>query len=231
MPKSRAIVLLQCGQCRWVEGMKGRLIRAQTTQRKRISCKGQLFTGVPPPPLQCAAVVNAAGPYAKVVDGRMRGAAGICSPPPPLVSCQCATTGVVIGKGLATMTVNVFSNSVNSSEYQHHSRRSINSHTNTYTLTPPPHTHTHFQCAAVVNAAGPYAKVVDGRMRGAAGGATGAGLPVENEVHAKAILRDSRLAVPADAPMVRVRTQETTCSSDSSLCARLTRTSNSYCGV
>ena len=40
-PNSRAIVLQQCGRCRRAERMKGRLIRAQTTRSKRISCKGQ----------------------------------------------------------------------------------------------------------------------------------------------------------------------------------------------
>jgi len=38
---SRAIVLQQFEQCRWAEEMKGGLIRIQTTQSKRISCKGQ----------------------------------------------------------------------------------------------------------------------------------------------------------------------------------------------
>jgi len=38
---SRAIVLQQCGQCRRAGRMKGRLIRAQTTRSKRMSCKGQ----------------------------------------------------------------------------------------------------------------------------------------------------------------------------------------------
>jgi glycine/D-amino acid oxidase-like deaminating enzyme len=65
------------------------------------------------------------------------------------------------------------------------------------------------RCSAVVNAAGPYAGVVDGIMRAAATPSSPAGpsrpagaMPVMNELHAKAILRDSRLAVPADAPMV-----------------------------
>jgi len=38
----RAIVLHQGGQCRWVGGMKGWLIRAQSPLSKRISCEGQL---------------------------------------------------------------------------------------------------------------------------------------------------------------------------------------------
>jgi glycine/D-amino acid oxidase-like deaminating enzyme len=65
------------------------------------------------------------------------------------------------------------------------------------------------RCSAVVNAAGPYAGVVDGLMRAAVKPSSisspqcGAGaLPLVNEVHAKAVLRDTRLAVPADAPMV-----------------------------
>jgi len=37
LPKSRSTVLLKCGQCRWAGGMKGRLIRGQTTPSKRIS--------------------------------------------------------------------------------------------------------------------------------------------------------------------------------------------------
>jgi len=40
-PNSRAIVWQQSGLCRWVGGLKGRLIRAQTTRSKSISCKGQ----------------------------------------------------------------------------------------------------------------------------------------------------------------------------------------------
>jgi len=40
-PNSCAIVLQQGGQCRWVGGMEGRLIRAQTTRSQRLSCKGQ----------------------------------------------------------------------------------------------------------------------------------------------------------------------------------------------
>mmetsp|Transcript_10350 Transcript_10350/g.34260 ORF Transcript_10350/g.34260 Transcript_10350/m.34260 type:complete len:527 (-) Transcript_10350:212-1792(-) len=71
------------------------------------------------------------------------------------------------------------------------------------------------RCSAVVNAAGPYAGVVDDIMRAAVTPFSSSGLPsssglnyrsgampLANEVHAKAILRDSRLAVPADAPMV-----------------------------
>jgi len=41
LPYSRAIVLQQYGQCRRAGQLKGRLVRAQTTRRKRISCKGQ----------------------------------------------------------------------------------------------------------------------------------------------------------------------------------------------
>jgi len=41
LPNSRAIVLHQGGQCWWAGGMKGWLIRAQTTGSKRISCKCQ----------------------------------------------------------------------------------------------------------------------------------------------------------------------------------------------
>jgi len=47
MGRSRgwALVVQQCGQCRRAERMKGRLIGAQTTQSRRISCKGQVDTG------------------------------------------------------------------------------------------------------------------------------------------------------------------------------------------
>jgi len=41
LPIHRAIVLHQGGQCRWAEGMKGWLIRVQTTRSETISCKGQ----------------------------------------------------------------------------------------------------------------------------------------------------------------------------------------------
>jgi len=41
LPNSRAIVLQQCGPCRRAEKIQGRLIRAQTTRSKTISCKGQ----------------------------------------------------------------------------------------------------------------------------------------------------------------------------------------------
>jgi len=37
----RTTVLQQCGQCRRAGGMKGRLIRAETTRSETISCKGQ----------------------------------------------------------------------------------------------------------------------------------------------------------------------------------------------
>jgi len=40
-PNSLAIVLQQCRHYRWARGMKGRLIHAQTTPCRRISCKGQ----------------------------------------------------------------------------------------------------------------------------------------------------------------------------------------------
>ena len=40
-PNHRAVVLQQCGQCRWADKRKGRLIRAQTTRSKTISCTGQ----------------------------------------------------------------------------------------------------------------------------------------------------------------------------------------------
>jgi len=44
-PDGRATVLQQqCGQCRRAGRMKGRLIRAQTSRSKRISCKGQPLT-------------------------------------------------------------------------------------------------------------------------------------------------------------------------------------------
>jgi len=38
---SRAIVLQQCGQCRWAGEMKRGLIPVETTRNSRISCKGQ----------------------------------------------------------------------------------------------------------------------------------------------------------------------------------------------
>ena len=41
LPNSRAIVLQQCGQCKWAGGMKEQLIRGQTTTSKRLSCKSQ----------------------------------------------------------------------------------------------------------------------------------------------------------------------------------------------
>ena len=41
LTNSRTTVSHQGGQCRWARGMKGWLIRAQTTRSKRISCKGQ----------------------------------------------------------------------------------------------------------------------------------------------------------------------------------------------
>ena len=56
LPDSRAVVLQQCGQSRWAGGIKGRLIRAQTTRRIRISCQDQLsflrgpLFGLPPLP-------------------------------------------------------------------------------------------------------------------------------------------------------------------------------------
>lgn len=65
-------------------------------------------------------------------------------------------------------------------------------------------------CSAVVNAAGPYAGLVEDLMRSHASATTHVEddslkerrLPLVNELHAKAILRDTRLAVPVDAPMV-----------------------------
>ena len=47
LPNSRAIVLQQCGQCRRAGRRKGRLIRAQTTNSKRLSCKGQHAQALP----------------------------------------------------------------------------------------------------------------------------------------------------------------------------------------
>jgi len=41
LPNHRAIVSQQCGQCRRARKGKGRLIRAQTTRSKTISCTGQ----------------------------------------------------------------------------------------------------------------------------------------------------------------------------------------------
>ena len=52
---SRAIAFQQCGQCRWAVGMKGRLIRAQTTRSKRISCRGRQRTAPVWPFLRAAA--------------------------------------------------------------------------------------------------------------------------------------------------------------------------------
>jgi len=51
LPNNREVVLQQCGYCRRAGRMKGRLIRAHTTTRKRISCKGQLglYTILPSP--------------------------------------------------------------------------------------------------------------------------------------------------------------------------------------
>ena len=36
LPTSRAVVLQQCGQCRWAGGRKGPLIRAQTTLSRKV---------------------------------------------------------------------------------------------------------------------------------------------------------------------------------------------------
>jgi len=41
LPNIRAIVLHQGVQCRWAQGMKGWLIRAQKPESKTISCRGQ----------------------------------------------------------------------------------------------------------------------------------------------------------------------------------------------
>ena len=55
----------------------------------------------------------------------------------------------------------------------------------------------HVPCGAVVNAAGPYAHHVNQLLGG------GASLPpLENEIHAKAMLSDVEGAVPSDAPMM-----------------------------
>jgi len=42
LPNHRAIVLQQCGQCGRAGRLKGRLIHAQTTKGKTISCAGQI---------------------------------------------------------------------------------------------------------------------------------------------------------------------------------------------
>jgi len=68
----------------------------------------------------------------------------------------------------------------------------------------------HVPCGAVVNCAGPFAHAVDRILRGrsggngsrSAGGGDDGGLPLENEIHAKAVLRDDRCAVPDGTPMV-----------------------------
>ncbi len=59
------------------------------------------------------------------------------------------------------------------------------------------------RCGAIVNCAGPYAASVDLLMRRAASdrATPDDGLPLENEVHAKAVLRDADGAVPDEAPM------------------------------
>jgi len=44
LPNSRAIILKQCGQCRHAGRMQGRLLRAQITRSKTVSCKGQAGT-------------------------------------------------------------------------------------------------------------------------------------------------------------------------------------------
>lgn len=59
-------------------------------------------------------------------------------------------------------------------------------------------------CGAFVNCAGPYASNVNKLIHGTArGGCDAAGvLPLANEIHAKAVLRDVLEAVPMDAPMM-----------------------------
>jgi len=42
LPNSRVIVMQLCGRCRRAGRRKGRLIRAQPTRSKTISCKGQV---------------------------------------------------------------------------------------------------------------------------------------------------------------------------------------------
>ena len=83
---------------------------------------------------------------------------------------------------------------------------------------------THIRCGAVVNCAGPFAASVNTLLLGAAGAdevgggaptpppgtpvttsaasAASGPLPLENEVHAKAVLRDPVGAVPQEAPMM-----------------------------
>ena len=56
----------------------------------------------------------------------------------------------------------------------------------------------HIACGAVVNAAGPYARHVGELLTSAAAPP----LPLENEVHAKVMLRDDQGAVPPEAPMM-----------------------------
>jgi len=48
LPNSRAVVLQQCGQCRWAGGVNGWLICVQQPRSKRISCKGQVRVRVNP---------------------------------------------------------------------------------------------------------------------------------------------------------------------------------------
>ena len=61
-------------------------------------------------------------------------------------------------------------------------------------------------CGAFVNCAGPYAAAVHRLVLAAAGdggdGEALAALPLENEIHAKAVLRDALGAVPMEAPMM-----------------------------
>jgi len=59
LPNHRVTVLQQCGQCRRAGRMKGRLIRAQTTGSKTISCTGQLVL--------CAAVTTPAVSMMRIV--------------------------------------------------------------------------------------------------------------------------------------------------------------------
>ena len=66
----------------------------------------------------------------------------------------------------------------------------------------------HVPCSIVVNCAGPFAAEVNAMLVRASGGAAARGgtslpaLPLENEIHAKAMLRDPHGAVPMEAPMM-----------------------------
>ena len=60
----------------------------------------------------------------------------------------------------------------------------------------------HLPCAAVVNAAGPFASRVNAILAAPSGTLASHLPPLENEVHAKAMLRDEHQAVPSEAPMM-----------------------------